>query len=103
MKYTDDQKRRMVAKLKAMKNGTIFNLNKKDVCPIKCKLIRFRTSISLVAPELNDDVLLTIQGNSDSNETLMMVVDTIEDWINHWDIVTKQYFIDLARCEGLDP
>lgn len=31
MKYTKDQKTRMIAKLEAMKSGTIFDLNKKDV------------------------------------------------------------------------
>jgi hypothetical protein len=30
-------------------------------------------------------------------------VDCIEDYINHWDLMTKQYFISLARLQGYEP
>lgn len=30
-------------------------------------------------------------------------VERIEKSIDEWDLVTKQYFIDLARKQGLDP
>lgn len=103
MKFTEDQKKRMIQKLEAMPNGTIFNLNKNDVCPIKCKLIRTRSSVSLLATELDDEVLLTVHGNVLGGQVFPKVVDTIEDYINHWDQMTKQYFISLARLQGYEP
>ena len=101
MKYTKDQKTRMIAKLESMKSGTIFNLNKKDVCPIKCKLVKDRNSLSILATELNDEVLFTAQGPHD--RVMETAVDCIEDYINHWDLMTKQYFISLARIQGYEP
>lgn len=101
MKYTKDQKTRMIAKLEAMKSGTIFDLNKKDVCQIKCKLIKDRNSLSILATELNDEVLFTAQGPHD--HVMETAVDCIEDYINHWDLMTKQYFIILARLQGYEP
>jgi hypothetical protein len=103
MNYTEDQKKRMIQKLEAMPNGTVFDLNKKDVCPIKCKLVRTRSSVSLLATELNDEVLLTVHGNVLGGQVFPKVVDTIEDYINHWDLMTKQYFISLARLQGYEP
>lgn len=103
MKFTEDQKKRMIKKLEAMPNGAVFDLNKKDVCPIKCKLVRTRSSVSLLATELNDEVLLTVHGNVLGGQVFPKVVDTIEDYINHWDLMTKQYFINLARLQGYEP
>ena len=103
MNYTADQTTSMTKKLEAMPNGTVFDLNKNDVCPIKCKLVRTRSSVSLLATELNDEVLLTINGNVLGGQVYPKVVDTIEDYINHWDQMTKQYFISLSRLQGYDP
>ena len=101
MKFTEDQKKRMIKKLEAMPNGTVFDLNKKDVCPIKCKLVRTRSSVSLLATELNDEVLFTAHGPHD--RVMETAVDCIEDYINNWDLMTKQFFISLARLQGYEP
>ena len=103
VKYTIDQKNRMIEKLRKMKNGMVFLLNKKDPFPIKCKLVRYSNSASLLAPDLGDEVLLTVQGKPNSTSTLREIVDIIESWIDDWDLVTKQYSIDLAKAKGLDP
>lgn len=103
MNYTEDQKSRMMKKLKEMKSGTIFDLNKKDVCPIKVKILKTCSSIHLTAPELDDSVILTVYGSPDSSKTLREVVDTIEDYITNWDLMVKQFFISKARLEGCDP
>ena len=101
MKYTKDQKKRMIAKLEAMKSGTIFNLNKNDVCPIKCKLVKDRNFLSILATEINDEVLFSAQGTHD--RVMEAAVDCIEDYINHWDLMTKQFFINKARLQGYEP
>lgn len=44
MSYTKEQKEKMFQKIKAMKDGTIVNLNKDDVCPIKCVCLRKTTT-----------------------------------------------------------
>ena len=103
MKYTEEQKTRMMDKLKAMKSGTIFNLNKNDVCPIKVKILKTWSSIHLTAPDLKDSVILTVYGSPDSSKALREVVDTIEDYINHWDLMVKQFFINKARLQGYEP
>ena len=87
----------MIEKLRAMKNGAIFDLNKKSSCPIECKIVRTHDSFSLVGSKINDEVLLTVNGNPNSDDTLLIVVDTIESWINDWDFVSKQYMEDLAK------
>ena len=99
MKYTEDQKKRMIEKIRSMKNGEIFDLNKKDANPITCKIVRTHDSFSLVGPKINDEVLLTVNGNPNGYDTLKIVVDTIEDWINDWEFVSGQYLEDLARVK----
>lgn len=102
MTYTKEQKNRMIDKLNKMITGATFLLNKNDSCPIKCKLLRTRNTISIVATELKDQSFLTIVGNPTSRKTLMAVVDTIEDYIEHLDLMVKQFFITKSRQEGYD-
>lgn len=102
MTYTKEQKNRMIDKLNKMITGATFLLNKNDSCPIKCKLLRTRNTISIVATELKNQSLITIVGNPTSRRTLMAVVDTIEDYIEHWDLMVKQFFITKSRQEGYD-
>lgn len=103
MKYTEDQKTRMMDKLDNMKSGTIFNLNKNDVCPIRVKILKTRDSIALLAPDLKDEAILSVYGDSKSKKALRTVVDTIEDYIYHWDLMVKQFFISKSRLAGYEP
>lgn len=101
MAYTKEQKERMFKKLKEMKSGTIVDLNKNDVCPIKCELCKYEWGIYFKAVETGSLIVSTI-GNGD-DAMIRFFVDKIEKAIDEWDLVTKQYFIDLARKQGLDP
>ena len=101
MAYTKEQKERMFRKLKAMKYGTIVNLNKNDVCPIKCELCKYEWAICFKAVETGTVIVSTI-GNGDDFMSRFFV-DKIEKAIDEWDLVTKQYFIDLAKKQGLEP
>ena len=103
MKYTEEQKTRMMDKLNNMKSGTVFNLNKKDVCPIRVKIFKTHDLISLLAPDLKDEIILSVYGDPKSKKALRTVVDTIEDYINHWDLMVKQFFISKSRLEGYEP
>ena len=97
MTYTKEQKDRMITKLRSMKNGEIFLLNKKNPRPIECKIMRTHDSFSLLATKLNDEVILTVNGKPNAYDTLKDVVDTIENWINDWDLVSSQYQEDLKN------
>ena len=97
MEYTKDQRDRMITKLRSMKNGEIFKMNKNSPSPIECKILRTSNSFSLLATELNGEPLLTVQGKPNAYDTLSMVVDTIQDWVNDWDAVLSQYRLELAK------
>lgn len=101
MAYTKEQKERMVKKIKEMKSGTIIDLNKNDACPIKCELCKYGWSIYFKAVETGTVIVSAIGNRGDS--MIRFFVDKIEKAIDEWDLVTKQYFIDLARKQGLDP
>lgn len=32
-----------------------------------------------------------------------LILNTIEDYINHWDLMVKQFFISKHRLEGYEP
>ena len=102
MAYTQDQKKRMIEKLRNMKSGEVFKLNKQDITPIECKLVRGFNGIMIVATELKDEPIISVAGAPNAYTTLEAVVDVIEDYINHWDLMVKQFFISKARLEGRD-
>ncbi len=101
MAYTKEQKERMFQKIKTMKSGTIVDLNKNDVCSIKCELCKYGWGIYFKAVETGSLIVSTIGNGNDA--MIRFFVDKIEKAIDEWDLVTKQYFIDLARKQGLDP
>lgn len=91
----------MFQKIKEMKDGTIVNLNKTDVCPIKCKLKKNDYGMWLTSVETGTTIVCARGVPGDS--LIRFFVNRIEKAIDEWDLVTKQYFIDLARKQGLDP
>lgn len=101
MKYTKDQKTRMIAKLKSMKSGTIFNLNKNDVCPIKCEFKKNDYGMWFKSVETGT-IIVSARGVP-GDSLIRWFVERIEKAIDEWDLVTKQYFIDLSRLQGYEP
>lgn len=96
MAYTKEQKERMVKKVMEMKRGDIFMLNKHDVCPIKCKMMKNRFGIAFESVETGKYIVCA-PGRADWEGTAKIFVDRVEKTIDNWDLVTKQHFIDLAR------
>lgn len=101
MSYTQEQKDRMFQKIKEMKDGTIVNLNKDDVCPIKCKFKKNDFGMWFKSVETGTTIVCARGVPGDS--LIRFFVNRIEKAIDEWDLVTKQYFIDLSRKQGLDP
>lgn len=108
MTYTNEQKERMIEKLKEMPNKTEFLLNKKDTCPIKVRIEKSlaggKTYLYLVDVETGNIMIVCgfFYGQHDRNECYVHMVDEIEDLIEHWDLVVKQHFIDLGDKMGYE-
>ena len=101
MSYTQEQKDRMFQKIKEMKDGTIVNLNKDDVCPIKCKFKK--NDFGMWFKSVETGTTIVSARGVPGDDLIQWFVKRIEKAIDEWDLVTKQYFIDLARKQGLDP
>ena len=101
MTYTQEQKDRMFKKIKEMKDGTIVNLNKDDVCPIKCKFKK--NDFGMWFKSVETGTTIVSARGVPGDDLIRWFVRRIEKAIDEWDLVTKQYFIDLARKQGLDP
>lgn len=101
MSYTKEQKEKMFQKIKSMTDGTIINLNKDDVCPIKCVFKKNDYGMWFKAVETGTVIVCArgVPGNS----LIRWFVERIEKAIDEWDLVTKQYFIDLTRKQGREP
>ena len=95
------EKERMFKKIKEMKDGTILELNKDDVCPIKCEFKKNDYGMWFKSVETGTVIVCARGVPGDS--LIRWFVERIEKAIDEWDLVTKQYFIDLARKQGLDP
>ena len=101
MSYTKEQKEKMFQKIKTMKSGTIVELNKTDACPIKCEFKKNDYGMWFNSVETGTAIVSARGVPGDS--LIRWFVERIEKAIDEWDLVTKQYFIDLARKQGLDP
>lgn len=101
MSYTKEQKEKMFQKIKTMKDGTVINLNKDDVCPIKCVFNKNDYGMWFKAVETGTVIVCSRGVPGDS--LIRWFVERIEKAIDEWDLVTKQYFIDLARKQGREP
>ena len=101
MAYTKEQKEIMFQKIKTMKSGTIIEFNKPDVCPIKCEFKKNDYGMWFKSVETGT-VIVSARGIP-GDSLIRWFVERIEKTIDEWDLVTKQYFIDLARKQGLDP
>ena len=101
MTYTKEQKEIMFQKIKTMKTGTIVEFNKTDVCPIKCEFKKNDYGMWFKSVETGT-VIVSARGVP-GDSLIRWFVERIEKTIDEWDLVTKQYFIDLARKQGLDP
>jgi len=101
MSYTKEQKEKMFQKIKTMKSGTIVDLNKNDVCPIKCE---FKSNdYGMWFKSVETGTVIVCARGVPGDGLIRWFVERIEKAIDEWDLVTKQYFIDLARKQGLDP
>lgn len=101
MTYTQNQKERMFQKIKKMEDGTIINLNKTDTCPIKC--VYKKNDFGLWFKSVETGTVIVCARGVPSDFLIRWFVERIEKAIDEWDLITKQYFIDLARKQGLDP
>lgn len=101
MAYTKEQKERMFQKIKTMKSRTIVELNKNDVCPIKCEFKK--NDYGMWFKSVETGTIIVCARGVPGDSLIRWFVERIEKAIDEWDLVTKQYFIDLARKQGLDP
>ena len=102
--YTEEQKTRMIEKLKNMPNKTEFMLNKQDVCPIKVRIDKTPNFIHIVDVETSNDMITVgkLYGQPTQESQYRKIVDDIEMFIVNWDLTTKCHFCDLARALGYD-
>lgn len=102
--YSEEQKTRMIDKLKNMPNKTVFMLNKQDVCPIKVRIEKTPHFIHIVDVETSTDMITVgkLYGQPTQESQYRKIVDDIEMFIVNWDLTTKCHFCDLARAQGYD-
>lgn len=101
MKYDQKKMILMRERLKSIRDGEKFKLNKNDVCPITVTLKRTGATLSLIDAEVGN-TMATCYGDPKNDKVIDRMVSIMLEYIEDWDRTTKAHFADLARKEGLD-
>ena len=102
MNYTESQIIRMCNKIKSLKNGEEFLLNKSDVCPIKVKFIKSATTLRLFDIDAGHEMCMVKGWSCNADAVVRKMVDLMLEFINDWDRCTKAHFAYVSRKEGYD-
>lgn len=77
-----------------MEDGTIIDLNKDNVCPIKC--VFKKNDYGMWFKSVEAGTVIVCARGVPGDSLIRFFVDRIEKAIDEWDKVTKQYFFDLS-------
>ena len=102
MNYTESQIIRMCNKIKNLKNGEVFLLNKGDVCPIKVKMVKTSTALKLIDVDVDKEMCYAKGWSANADAVVRKMVEMMLEFIEDWDRCTKTHFAYLARKEGYD-